>query len=117
MKQLTLAAVGFERYAKTTRRAVFLTEMERVVPWPALRAGYPWCRASSQPQKVRFAPDSALEGDGFELPVPHEVVATLSLTALSFGTRAHFVQGNDPKDRRFESRFLQRRVYCEPDFL
>ena len=36
MKQLTLAAGGFERYAKTTRRAVFLTEMERVVPWPAL---------------------------------------------------------------------------------
>ena len=36
MKQMTLAAVGFERYAKTTRRAVFLAEMERVVPWPAL---------------------------------------------------------------------------------
>src|SRR5213078_142064 len=36
MKQLTLATVGFERYAKTTRRATFLTEMERVVPWPAL---------------------------------------------------------------------------------
>jgi IS5 family transposase len=36
MKQLTLAAVGFERYAKTTRRARFLAEMERVVPWPAL---------------------------------------------------------------------------------
>ena len=36
MKQLTLAAVGFERYAKTTRRAMFLAEMERVVPWPAL---------------------------------------------------------------------------------
>jgi hypothetical protein len=32
MKQLTLAAVGFERYAKTTRRAAFLAEMER------------WCR-------------------------------------------------------------------------
>ena len=31
-----------------------------------LRAGYPWCRASSQPQKVKFAPDSALEGTGFE---------------------------------------------------
>jgi hypothetical protein len=30
-------AAGFERYAKTTRRAVFLAEMERVVPWPALR--------------------------------------------------------------------------------
>ena len=38
MKQLTLAAVGFERYAKTTRRAAFLTEMERVVPWSALCA-------------------------------------------------------------------------------
>ena len=36
MKQLTLAAVGFERYAKTTRRALFLAEMERVVPWAAL---------------------------------------------------------------------------------
>src|SRR6516225_832115 len=36
MKQMTLAAAGVERYAKTTRRAVFLAEMERVVPWPAL---------------------------------------------------------------------------------
>jgi IS5 family transposase len=36
MKQLTLAATGFERYRKTTRRATFLAEMERVVPWPAL---------------------------------------------------------------------------------
>ena len=38
MKQLTLAAVGFERYAKTTRRGAFLAEMERVVPWSALCA-------------------------------------------------------------------------------
>ena len=38
MKQLTLAMVGFERYAKTTRRAVFLAEMEQVVPWSALCA-------------------------------------------------------------------------------
>ena len=35
---MTLAAVGFERYAKTTRRAAFLAEMERVVPWAALCA-------------------------------------------------------------------------------
>ena len=27
MKQLTLATVGFERYARTTRRAVFLADM------------------------------------------------------------------------------------------
>lgn len=38
MKQMTLAAVGFERYGKTTRRAAFLAEMEQVVPWSALCA-------------------------------------------------------------------------------
>ena len=38
MRQLTLATAGFERYAKTTRRAAFLAEMERVVPWSALCA-------------------------------------------------------------------------------
>ena len=38
MKQLTLAVAGFERYARTTRRAAFLAEMERVVPWAALCA-------------------------------------------------------------------------------
>src|SRR5262245_65234845 len=36
MKQVTLATVGFERYGKTTRRATFLGEMERVIPWSAL---------------------------------------------------------------------------------
>ena len=36
MRQATLARVGFERYAKTTRRAVFLCEMARGVPWAAL---------------------------------------------------------------------------------
>jgi len=29
MKQMTLATAGFERYGKTTRRAVFLAEMVR----------------------------------------------------------------------------------------
>ena len=33
MKQTTLATAGFERYRKTTRRAVFLSEMDEVVPW------------------------------------------------------------------------------------
>jgi transposase, IS5 family len=36
MRQVTLATAGFDRYAKTTRRARFLAEMEQVVPWPAL---------------------------------------------------------------------------------
>lgn len=38
MRQMTLAATGFERYGKTTRRAAFLAEMERVVPWSELCA-------------------------------------------------------------------------------
>jgi transposase, IS5 family len=37
MKQRTLAMMtGFERYAKKTRRALFLEEMEQVVPWGKL---------------------------------------------------------------------------------
>src|SRR5450755_2008870 len=39
MKQRTLAMMnGFERYSKKTRRALFLDEMEQVVPWAELRA-------------------------------------------------------------------------------
>ena len=38
MKQTTLSASGFDRYGKTTRRAAFLAEMERVVPWRELCA-------------------------------------------------------------------------------
>jgi IS5 family transposase len=33
MRQLTLATASFERYGRLTRRAAFLAEMERVVPW------------------------------------------------------------------------------------
>jgi transposase, IS5 family len=36
--QPTLAGTGFEKYTKTTRRAQFLAEMDRVVPWQALCA-------------------------------------------------------------------------------
>ena len=38
MKQMTLANGGFERYAKTTRRAAFLAEMNCVLPWAELCA-------------------------------------------------------------------------------
>lgn len=34
MKQHTLS--GFEKYGKTTRRAQFLADMERIIPWPDL---------------------------------------------------------------------------------
>jgi transposase, IS5 family len=33
MKQTTLAGSGFEKYGKVTRRAAFLAEMDRVMPW------------------------------------------------------------------------------------
>jgi IS5 family transposase len=36
--QLTLAASGFERYRKATRREKFLAEMDAVVPWAELAA-------------------------------------------------------------------------------
>ena len=35
-KQQTLAASGFERYRKHTRREQFLSEMAAVVPWGPL---------------------------------------------------------------------------------
>src|SRR5512135_2599370 len=39
MHQRTLATItGFERYTKRTRRAMFLEEMEQVVPWGELCA-------------------------------------------------------------------------------
>jgi IS5 family transposase len=38
MKQMTLGSTGFEKYGKTTRRAQFLAEMDRVVPWAELCA-------------------------------------------------------------------------------
>ena len=38
MRQLTLGSAGFEKYSKLTRRAAFLAEMERVVPWRELCA-------------------------------------------------------------------------------
>lgn len=36
MKQMTLASTGFEKHMKATRRSVFLSEMDRVVPWALL---------------------------------------------------------------------------------
>ena len=36
MKQQTLT--GFEKYAKTTRRAQFLADMDKIIPWPELAA-------------------------------------------------------------------------------
>jgi len=43
MRQHTPA--GFERFGKTTRRARFLADMDRIVPWADLQALVePWIR-------------------------------------------------------------------------
>jgi hypothetical protein len=36
MKQTTLT--GFEKYGKTTRRAQFLSDMDKIIPWTELAA-------------------------------------------------------------------------------
>ena len=38
MRQLTLATVKFDKHGKQTRRAAFLAEMDRVIPWQELCA-------------------------------------------------------------------------------
>lgn len=38
MRQTTLATSGFDRYSQPTRRALFLAEMNCVVPWKQLCA-------------------------------------------------------------------------------
>jgi transposase, IS5 family len=38
MQQTTFSMSGFDKYAKTTRRAAFLAQMDQVVPWSALCA-------------------------------------------------------------------------------
>ena len=38
MKQMTLTTTGFEKHARPTRKAEFLAEMERLMPWAALCA-------------------------------------------------------------------------------
>ena len=38
MRQLTLASANFDKHSKQTRRAKFLAEMDRVVPWRELWA-------------------------------------------------------------------------------
>jgi len=58
--QLTLAGTGFEKYTKVTRRAQFLAEMDRVVPWSELCARiapvYP--KAETGRPAIRVQPQS-----------------------------------------------------------
>jgi hypothetical protein len=64
--------------------------------------------------KVRFAPDSPLEGGGFEPSVPlyGELGGQRFSSLRQFDLALRCCEG----DRRFESCSLQRRVRCQPDF-
>jgi hypothetical protein len=68
--------------------------------------------SQARPLKVRFASDSLLEGNGFELPVPGREAVNRD------GRRTGCPEiGTDLlRNRRFESISLHRRVRCEPDF-
>jgi transposase, IS5 family len=37
-EQLSFAAAGFDHFARSTKRAAFLMEMDRIVPWKRLCA-------------------------------------------------------------------------------
>jgi hypothetical protein len=70
MKQATLA--GFEKYGKTTRRAQFLADMDKIIPWTelsaAVQAAYPSGRpVRRQPPLCRSLP---LLKKRQEMPVP-----------------------------------------------
>ena len=53
MNQITLGQNGFEHRPKRTRKQVFLSEMEQVVPWQAIIAliepHYPKAGSGRQP--------------------------------------------------------------------
>jgi hypothetical protein len=60
----------------------------------------------------KFAVDSPLEGDGFELSVPgRETVKPI----VGDGTTSSKTEADLLRNRKFESISLQRRVNCEPD--
>ena len=69
MKQMMVAATGFERYGKTTRRSSFPAEMEQVVLWRELcrliEPVYPKLGKGRPPPLPLCAARSA--GGGFEL--------------------------------------------------
>ena len=57
-KQMTFANTGFERYSRQTKRAVFLEEMNVIVPWKRLCAliapHYPTAEAKVVDRRFRW---------------------------------------------------------------
>src|ERR1700720_2241110 len=69
---------------------------------------------SAARRTLKFAYDSPLEGDGFELPVPQQI--RFRFRGSSPVSHDRF-DGLATRNRKFESISLQRRVRCEPDLL
>ncbi len=101
-------ATGFERYGKKTKRALFLEEMEQVVPWAELcgliephypRAGNGWppvggCCAFTlpRPSAVAGKTDFTYTGVNFGIPVDNapnilhkDFIITANITVPSGG--------------------------------
>jgi IS5 family transposase len=62
MKQQTLT--GFEKYGKTTRRAQFLADMDRIVPWSELTAVVDPVYPRSAAQTIEVFNHHGKRGDG-----------------------------------------------------
>jgi len=60
MKQHTLT--GFEKYGKTTRRAKFLADMDRIIPWPEMTAAVATVYPKINEQGGRRKPAPAQSG-------------------------------------------------------
>lgn len=60
-----------------------------------VRTGNPRCRrhAIAPPAKTQFAGDSALEGDGIELPVPREIGSVSTVGRSEPGIRSAEARG------------------------
>ena len=74
MQQRTLS--GFEKYGKTTRRAQFLAQMDRIVPWcevcALIEPVYPKVSELGAPvPSARFRADVKKHGIGPDKDIPH----------------------------------------------
>ena len=95
-KQLLLGE-GFEKYAKRTRRAQFLSEMERIVPWCELcelvAPGFGEIRRTGQAHRGgamcdALGPFSAVMGS-FVLPLTAVTLAVLTYRHLRTSRSDH----------------------------
>ena len=69
MKQQT--PTGFEKYGKTTRRAKFLADLDRIIPWPEMTAAV--ATVLSKDQRARWSAADPAGADAADL-LPAAVV-------------------------------------------